>query len=98
MRHQDEMLRAREAEFLSLFEQRMASAHLGEHLRSCPIEHEWIDANTLVVALTDVDSINDFELRALHAALGVESHCTITPDHQNRLRVSFQCKLTEKPR
>ena len=98
MRHLDDMLKDREAAFLGRFRHNLAESQLNEQLRTCPIEHEWIDENTMIVALCDVESVNDFELRTLHAAFEVECHCTVTPMHLNRLRVAFQCKLNEKPR
>ncbi len=97
MRDPDQLLKNREVEFLNRFRQNLKQSQLAEHLCTRPLEYEWIDADNLVVALCDVESVNEFELRALHDAIGVESRCTITPMHLNRLRISFQCKMSVKP-
>jgi len=97
VRNPDQLLRNREAEFLERFRRNLKQSQLGDHLRTRPLEYEWIDAENLVVALCDVESVNEFELRALHDAIGVESRCTITPMHLNRLRISFQCRMSGKP-
>ena len=97
MRNTDQLLKNREVELLNRFRQNLRSSQLGEHLRSRPLEYEWIDGDNLIVALCEVESVNEFELRTLRDALEVENHCTITPMHLNQMRISFHCRMTTKP-
>lgn len=97
MRDPDQQLKEREDAFLERFRRNLERSQLGAHLRNRPLEYEWIDDANLIVALCDVESVNEFELRELRDALEVESRCTITPMHLNRLRLSFACKLVAKP-
>ena len=97
MRHTDDMLKDREAEFLDRYRAGLDRCHVNPHLRSRPVDTEWVDADHLVVHLNDVEQINELDIRCLQEALGVQSYWTISPLHLNRMRVSFLCRMAARP-
>lgn len=96
MRNPEQMLRDRETEFLDRFRAGLERCHVSDHLRSRPIDHEWVDNDHFLIHLNDVEAINEIDMRCLQEALEVQSYWTITPLHLNRMRVSFQCQMARK--
>jgi len=96
MRNNDDILKDRAAEFLDSFRAGLERCHVNPHLRSRPLDTEWVDANHFVVHLNDVEQINELDIRCLQQALGVECYWTISPLHLNRIRVSFLCRMTAR--
>ena len=97
MRNNDDILKDREAVFLEHFRAGLDRCHVNPHLRSRPLDTEWVDSSHLVVHLNDVELINELDIRCIQEALGVQSYWTISPLHLNRMRVSFLCQMTARP-
>jgi hypothetical protein len=94
VRNQDELLKEKASDFLERFRGNSGRCHLSAHLRTRPLHHEWLGPDYLIVHLDDVSSVNEMEMRLLQKAFEVRSYWTITPLHPNRMRISFQCRLT----
>ncbi len=97
MRDQDQMLRDREVEFLDRFRANLERCHVNPHLRTRPIDHEWVDPGHFLVHLNDVEQINEMDIRCLQEALAVQNYWTISPLHLNRMRISFLCRVSPRP-
>jgi hypothetical protein len=97
MRNQDELLKDRLSEFLEHFQAALDQCHVNSHLRTRPIDHEWVDRDSLLIHLNDVESINEMDVRCLQEALGVPAYWSVAPLHLNRLRVTFHCLLNRRP-